>query len=204
MVVEILEVLEFCLRVAQVIELVSKIIEGIARIQNFLQAHESIEGFGARFLEADSHGIDRNNFDSYLSYLNFVRQMSLDEQNLEKYDKKDCQIRFIKEYHRFLNENDEDLSHLNFTLHEAQIMEQNPEASILESDPNWLKVFYDVFKQKNINLEKISEYLEGKLDFKEAKAVHNAILEAERKLHPNKSKDEIQRHIDQMKGIRRQ
>ncbi|MBF0501336.1 MAG: hypothetical protein HQM09_14445 [Candidatus Riflebacteria bacterium] len=197
-------IVEAVVMVAEVVVAVCTAIEAVARIQKFLNPDEDSVSLGGRLCEADARGIKREEFDTQREYMDAVRQLKVDQKALEKFDDKARRLRFLQEYQNFLNENPgADSSPFRFVMREAKGAEIGREAGLLHENSDWLRVYAEVFNSREIDLEKVSDYLEGRLPFEEVKQVDEAIREAERRLSPEKTDDEIRSFVENLKQKRR-
>ena len=71
------------------LEVVTVVLQTWAVLERFLKPEENAEKMGAKMLAADSRGVERDSFDSYQDYIESVRNLEIDDEELDKFSKED-------------------------------------------------------------------------------------------------------------------
>lgn len=188
-VVEILGLKETVEATIEILRLVADIIEKIAKILGLVDENESVEKIGDKVLQAEEQGIIPENFDTFDEYMKVISEFKLNpskSRDLEEENKLNRGIEILNE----MIEEKLDIKISEF----LKEMYTRKEFFTLER----VQTYIEIFSEEGINLGNVSKYLNGEItDSAERRKIDSLMVEAEKKLDPQKSEEEIGNIIDE-------
>jgi len=169
---------------------VTKVIEMIGKLIDVISPDDNVDDLGARALQSDKKPED---FDSITKYIEHLKNdIELDKEAFEKADKKDQMVRKAIGGTIVAKSIESKLDTIIPTDFWVEVAKQKMQESEIIAT-------IDTFKENKLD-NNFSDYMNGKLDFKEETKTGDLLVDMYQKLEPNMSIEEIEAKIMKMEA----
>jgi len=169
---------------------VTKVIEMIGKLIDVISPDDNIDDLGARALQSDKKPED---FDSITNYIEHLKNdIELDKEAFEKADKKDQMVRKAIGGTIVAKSIESKLDTIIPTDFWVEVAKQKMQESEIIATIN-------IFKENKLD-NNFSDYMNGKLDFKEETKTGDLLVDMYQKLEPNMNIEEIEAKIMKMEA----
>ena len=169
---------------------VTKVIEMIGKLIDVISADDNVDDLGARALQSDKKPED---FDSITEYIEHLKNdIELDKEAFEKADKKEQMVRKAVGGTIVAKS-------IESKLDTSVPMDFWVEVSKQKMQESEIMATIDTFKENKTD-NNFSDYMNGKLDFKDEQKTGDLLVDMYKKLEPDMSIEEIEDKIMRMEA----
>ena len=150
-------------------------------------SEKTVENLGDKALQAREEGIRPENYDTYDKYMDVIKDFQIDPEKSKEFSELEKQKKGLELLLCSIEEKTE--NHIGRFLEE---MYKDTDFYTKERVNTYLEVFCD----KKLDLDKITSYYNGNLKQTEYEKVHEALVESEKNLNPDKTEGDIETIIE--------
>lgn len=182
--------LELIIKMAPLIkEVVSAVITGLASLIGVKEPNETTQDLGDRALQAKDQGVVRDRFTSNAEYVEALRQFELDAAKSAKLNPEEKEAAGLAVLMDGLNEK------LWCSLSEIIRLVA---AGAGWMDANRTKAWVDQAEESRFDIQRVVDYLEGRIGPSSSGPIRDFILNAEKRLNPDVKWEDVQSELTKM------